>query len=134
MIRRPPRSTRTDTLFPYTTLFRSPRRCCRERGRRTRRPNPPASKGAAPPMKVDLFDFELPPERIALRPAAPRNAARMLVLDGAEPRDAHVGDLPQDRTRVVSGKSVSVRVALGGRRILTKKTIPITLPIYNKRL
>src|SRR3546814_6671676 len=30
MIRRPPRSTRTDTLFPYTTLFRSP--CCRPRG------------------------------------------------------------------------------------------------------
>src|SRR3546814_17263919 len=31
MIRRPPRSTRTDTLFPYTTLFRSPltvRDCC----------------------------------------------------------------------------------------------------------
>src|SRR3546814_3637442 len=31
MIRRPPRSTRTDTLFPYTTLFRSTgcrRRCC----------------------------------------------------------------------------------------------------------
>src|SRR3546814_9278080 len=27
MIRRPPRSTRTDTLFPYTTLFRSDREC-----------------------------------------------------------------------------------------------------------
>src|SRR3546814_11902926 len=27
MIRRPPRSTRTDTLFPYTTLFRSPAQC-----------------------------------------------------------------------------------------------------------
>src|SRR3546814_6853594 len=27
MIRRPPRSTRTDTLFPYTTLFRSPVPC-----------------------------------------------------------------------------------------------------------
>src|SRR3546814_8348903 len=27
MIRRPPRSTRTDTLFPYTTLFRSQSRC-----------------------------------------------------------------------------------------------------------
>src|SRR3546814_1911325 len=27
MIRRPPRSTRTDTLFPYTTLFRSKSRC-----------------------------------------------------------------------------------------------------------
>src|SRR3546814_9386944 len=32
MIRRPPRSTRTDTLFPYTTLFRShARRCARGR-------------------------------------------------------------------------------------------------------
>src|SRR3546814_1237127 len=29
MIRRPPRSTRTDTLFPYTTLFRSLRLCVR---------------------------------------------------------------------------------------------------------
>src|SRR3546814_9401258 len=32
MLRRPPRSTRTDTLFPYTTLFRAsilPRPCCR---------------------------------------------------------------------------------------------------------
>src|SRR3546814_13967560 len=28
MIRRPPRSTRTDTLFPYTTLFRSIDKCC----------------------------------------------------------------------------------------------------------
>src|SRR3546814_1888412 len=33
MIRRPPRSTRTDTLFPYTTLFRSPARLGNERGR-----------------------------------------------------------------------------------------------------
>src|SRR3546814_20257915 len=32
MIRRPPRSTRTDTLFPYTTLFRS---CLAQRGRKS---------------------------------------------------------------------------------------------------
>src|SRR3546814_15501767 len=32
MIRRPPRSTRTDTLFPYTTLFRSPRQQRRDQG------------------------------------------------------------------------------------------------------
>src|SRR3546814_970074 len=33
MIRRPPRSTRTDTLFPYTTLFRSALQAwCREKG------------------------------------------------------------------------------------------------------
>src|SRR3546814_8159742 len=34
MIRRPPRSTRTDTLFPYTTLFRSERDCRRRSIRR----------------------------------------------------------------------------------------------------
>src|SRR3546814_3813722 len=32
MIRRPPRSTRTDTLFPYTTLFRSRARLCANDG------------------------------------------------------------------------------------------------------
>lgn len=46
-------------------------------------------------MRVDLFDFELPPERIALRPAKPRDAARMLVVDGAESlADRSVRDLP----------------------------------------
>src|SRR3546814_1597224 len=34
MIRRPPRSTRTDTLFPYTTLFRSRRQVPRQERRR----------------------------------------------------------------------------------------------------
>jgi len=46
-------------------------------------------------VNVDLFDFDLPPERIALRPASPRDAARMLVLEGDTTRDCHVGDLPQ---------------------------------------
>ncbi len=45
-------------------------------------------------MKVDLFDFTLPPERIALHPAAPRDAARMLVLDRDGLHDRSVGDLP----------------------------------------
>lgn len=38
-------------------------------------------------MNVDLFDFELPEERIALRPVSPRDAARLLVVrpDAAEP-------------------------------------------------
>ena len=46
-------------------------------------------------MRVDLFNFELPPERIALRPARPRDAARMLVVDGNAPfADRHVRDLP----------------------------------------
>ncbi|MET0251845.1 MAG: tRNA preQ1(34) S-adenosylmethionine ribosyltransferase-isomerase QueA, partial [Novosphingobium sp.] len=47
-------------------------------------------------MRVDLFDFELPPERIALRPARPRDAARMLVLEGpAPPADHLVRELPR---------------------------------------
>src|SRR3546814_5814388 len=43
MIRRPPRSTRTDTLFPYTTLFRSSpaRRGWRRRADREARPHQP---------------------------------------------------------------------------------------------
>ncbi len=46
-------------------------------------------------MRVDLFDFELPPERIALRPVRPRDAARMLVLAGTAPLDdRHVHVLP----------------------------------------
>ncbi len=46
-------------------------------------------------MKVDLFDFELPPERIALRPARPRDAARMLVVPKEGPfEDRGVRDLP----------------------------------------
>ena len=46
-------------------------------------------------MRVDLFDFELPPERIALRPARPRDAARLLVVPGeGEFADRRVSDLP----------------------------------------
>ncbi|WCM25454.1 tRNA preQ1(34) S-adenosylmethionine ribosyltransferase-isomerase QueA [Sphingomonas sp. QA11] len=45
-------------------------------------------------MKVDLFDFDLPPERIALRPASPRDSSRLLVLDGEATRDLAVTDLP----------------------------------------
>ena len=44
-------------------------------------------------MRVDLFDFDLPPERIALRPARPRDAARMLVVRPDGLGDAGVGDL-----------------------------------------
>lgn len=47
-------------------------------------------------MKVELFDFELPAERIALRPAAPRDSARLLVLDGDATRDRIVRDLPAE--------------------------------------
>src|SRR3954462_1978328 len=47
-------------------------------------------------MRVDLFDFELPPERIALRPARPRDAARMLSVPASGAfDDLNVRDLPK---------------------------------------
>jgi S-adenosylmethionine:tRNA ribosyltransferase-isomerase len=47
-------------------------------------------------MKVDLFDFELPQERIALRPVRPRDAARLLLVCGQDApfEDKGVRDLP----------------------------------------
>ncbi|PAX08228.1 tRNA preQ1(34) S-adenosylmethionine ribosyltransferase-isomerase QueA [Sphingomonas lenta] len=45
-------------------------------------------------MNVDLFDFDLPPERIALRPASPRDGARLLVVNDAGLHDRVVRDLP----------------------------------------
>lgn len=44
-------------------------------------------------MRVDLFDFELPKERIALRPASPRDSARCLVVRGARLEDRVMRDL-----------------------------------------
>src|SRR3546814_12832707 len=57
MIRRPPRSTRTDTLFPYTTLFRS------------------ASQGGPPPANA-LMTLKSPPPRCSA------NATSWLSLSG----------------------------------------------------
>lgn len=46
-------------------------------------------------MRVDLFDFDLPEDRIALRPASPRDTAKLLVGESGEPfSDRFVRDLP----------------------------------------
>src|SRR6476659_6833328 len=72
-------------------------------------------------MRTDLFDFELPATSIALRPASPRDAARMLVVqpDGVL-RDQTVSELPQwlqagDQLVVNDTKVISAQLA--GRRI-----------------
>ena len=46
-------------------------------------------------MRVDLFDFELPADRIALRPARPRDSARLLLAEGDRLSDKLVSDLPK---------------------------------------
>lgn len=45
-------------------------------------------------MRVELFDFDLPPESIALRPAVPRDSAKLLAVTGNRISDHVVSDLP----------------------------------------
>ncbi|NKX46398.1 tRNA preQ1(34) S-adenosylmethionine ribosyltransferase-isomerase QueA [Roseicyclus persicicus] len=45
-------------------------------------------------MKLDDFDFDLPEDLIATRPARPRSSARLLYANGPETQDRHVHDLP----------------------------------------
>ncbi len=69
-------------------------------------------------MRVDLFDFDLPPERIALRPAEPREAARLLVI-GADRPDHTVADLPnllQPGDCLVVNDTRVIPARLSGRR------------------
>jgi len=79
-------------------------------------------------MRIDQFDFELPPERIALRPAEPRDAARLLVVKpGAtsELSDRIIRDLPDllrpgdqlvvNDTKVIAANLVGRRVGRGPR-------------------
>src|SRR3546814_20700518 len=98
MIRRPPRSTLTDTLFPYTTLFLSFRyRLAGRRSERDRR-SPDVACAQRRDGGADVFG------RCRSENGPGRHDPRAL-----------------DRKSVVSGKSVSVRVDLGGRRNIKKK-------------
>src|SRR3546814_13834580 len=124
MIRRPPRSTRTDKLFPYTTLFRSQPPLCVGGCQRNR-------LGANGETVADIF--EIAPHYDATIGQANRRAdgeaaiGRIGILHGV-PRGgqqlvfpAGHGRTTSDRKSVVSGKSVSVRVGFGGRLIIKKK-------------
>jgi S-adenosylmethionine:tRNA ribosyltransferase-isomerase len=72
-------------------------------------------------MRTDLFDFELPAERIALRPASPRDSARMLVVEpGAALQDSIVSDLPswlRSGDQLVVNDTRVIPAQLTGRRI-----------------
>src|SRR3546814_11742324 len=117
MTRRPPRSTRTDTLFPYTTLFRN--QCGEHKDVKQlllQKYNespvglgitsqgglvevPTASDGATWSIIVTMPD-----------------GLSCLIAAGEGWRSKH-----KDRKSVVEGKSVAVRVESGGGRIITKK-------------
>jgi S-adenosylmethionine:tRNA ribosyltransferase-isomerase len=84
-------------------------------------------------MRTDLFDFDLPTERIALRPVVPRDAARLLVVrPGSVLEDRSVRGLPDllspgDALVVNDTKVISARLA--GRRLGrgTEASIEVTL-------
>lgn len=84
-------------------------------------------------MRVDLFDFELPQELIALRPASPRDSARLLVADGATSiEDRIVRDLPHILRRsdiLVFNDTRVIPAQLTGKR--GEATVGVTL---HKRL
>src|SRR3546814_7574794 len=166
MIRRPPRSTRTDTLFPYTTLFRSgayprhhppPRRAIAEEGRRAARPaaarhaadvgagreapwvalfagrahrrsrggGAAALAGLKPGQNVHILcarrmamnrpaRFEGPKKPTPKRPTNVSLNAEL--VEEARKLGINVHEACQEQKSVVQGKSVSVRVDIGGRR------------------
>jgi S-adenosylmethionine:tRNA ribosyltransferase-isomerase len=72
-------------------------------------------------MRTDLFDFELPDDRIALRPASPRDAARLLVVRPDAPlEDRTIADLPallRPGDAIVVNDTKVLPASLHGRRI-----------------
>ena len=70
-------------------------------------------------MRVDLFDYHLPPERIARFPARPRESARLLDLTGGGTADRHVYDLPRmlrPGDLLISNDTRVIPARLRGRR------------------
>src|SRR3546814_13157859 len=123
MIRRPPRSTRTDTLFPYTTLFRSHEalrafadpiaahgRSCHELGDPRSRPTGARQLVRANPAQ------SCPGDRVAPRRASAVPAQGSGYVGGGAWR----GRVSRSEERRV-GKECVIRVDLGGRRIIKTK-------------
>ncbi len=80
-------------------------------------------------MRVDLFDFDLPEDRIALRPAHPRDAARLMVVEpGAPNRHVQVRDLPgllRSGDVLVVNNTRVLHAALEGTRTRGDSTIAV---------
>ena len=89
-------------------------------------------------MRTDLFDFELPADRIALRPAVPRDAARLLVVrPGATPQDRNVRDLPdllRPGDAIVVNDTKVIPARLRGRRLGRGTTEPVIEATLHQRL
>ena len=91
-------------------------------------------------MRTDLFDFELPEDRIALRPATPRDAARLLVVRAGEQAalaDRTVRELPdllRPGDAVVVNDTKVLPAYLHGRRVGRGEHEPAIAATLIKRL
>src|SRR3546814_18439796 len=117
MIRRPPRSTRTDTLFPYTTLFRSLILTLErlDLGRQHLEP---------PVLPVDRFELVFRRLESVLRERHPLMLGEVAIHQIIG-RDGDLADALLtgflDRKSDALGNSVSVRVVFGGGGYIKKK-------------
>src|SRR3546814_16402719 len=124
MIRRPPRSTRTDTLFPYTTLFRSQvgegetdddlRLDPDFASRFERQPRPPCQLYLISPPAIGGDFADLLEAALGAGPVA----AFQLRLKGGSDEEVMAAARALDGKSGGEGKRVSVSVDLGGRRII----------------
>src|SRR5512135_1651858 len=90
-------------------------------------------------MRTDLFDFELPADRIALRPVSPRDVAKLLVVrpGAAALEDRVMRDLPdllQPGDCLVVNDSKVIAARLTGRRIGRGTTEPEIEATLHKRI
>src|SRR3546814_20631077 len=125
MIRRPPRSTRTDTLCPYTTLFRSEAKNNAESliHSTERQLEEHGDKfDAALKSEIEAAVAEAKTAVEGGDPAAMTEKSQALAQAAMKLGQAIYEKAQQDRKSVVSGKSVYVRVDIGGRRSIQKKT------------
>src|SRR3546814_18968617 len=132
MRRRPPRSTRTDTLFPYTTLFRSAGDHAADRKDRERAELVYAVAGARTEHddrrggdRGGAWAGDPRPGRD--RVGDRRGAAGACRAGGCYPRhgDSGTGGVRGDRQSGVEGKGGAGRVGIGGRRVIKKTTASI---------
>src|SRR3546814_18218429 len=121
MIRRPPRSTRTDTLFPYTTLFRAIPFGSMEGRLVEAAPAVAVEAGVMSRAALEGADGTLAGgmilEALDGMPAVPLHG-----MEGARPRAVHpmTSEAVTDRKSVVWGKRVSGVVDRGGGRSIQK--------------
>jgi S-adenosylmethionine:tRNA ribosyltransferase-isomerase len=88
-------------------------------------------------MRTDLFDFELPADRIALRPASPRDTARLLVVKANALEDRRISDLPgllRAGDCLVVNDSKVIAARLRGRRIGRGGAEPAIEATLHKRI